>query len=82
MTGLGFYWDGDRAKDQFRLDLGLVISARRSSNGNEYIDQEGTIPGTNETVIVCSADQVLQTGCPGGWGTTSVVGSVGFNLQY
>jgi len=82
MTGLGFYWDGARAKDQFMLDLGFVVDVRRSSNGNEYIDQEATIPGTSEEVVVCSSQQILRTGCPGGWGTTTFIGSLGFALQY
>lgn len=82
MTGLGFYWDGGRAKDQFRLDIGVVLSGRRAQNGNEFIDQEATVPGTDATVIVCDETQVLQTGCPGGWGTTSFLGSAGFTMQY
>lgn len=82
MTGLGFYWDGKRAEDQFRLDLGLVLSGRRARNGNEYIDRPGVVPGANETVVVCSENQVLQTGCPGRWGTTSFLASLGFTLQY
>lgn len=81
-TGMGFYWDGERARDQFRLDLGFVFDARRSSNGNEYIDQEATLPGTSETEIVCSGDQAIRTGCPGGWGATSFLASLGFALQY
>jgi long-subunit fatty acid transport protein len=82
MTGLGFYWDGDRAKDQFQLDLGVVLSARRAQNGNEFIGQQATIPGTDDTVIVCDRAQTIQTGCPGRWGTTSILGSAGFTLQY
>ena len=54
MTGLGFYWDGKRAADQFRLDLGFVLSGRRAQNGNKYIDRPGVVPGTSETVVVCS----------------------------
>ncbi len=81
-TGMGFYWDGERARDQFRLDLGFVFDARRSSNGNEYIDHEATVPGTSETEIVCSGEQAVRTGCPGGWGATSFLASLGFTLQY
>ncbi|MGB5546806.1 MAG: outer membrane protein transport protein [Polyangiales bacterium] len=81
-TGMGFYWDGARAKDQFRFDLGFVFDARRSSNGNEYIDQEAKVPGSSETEIVCSGAQAVRTGCPGGWGTTSFLASLGFTLQY
>ena len=82
-TGLGFYWDGKRAKDQWMLDLGVLMSFRRSSIGTEYIGQEATVPGTDDvTQVLCSDDQVVRTGCPGRRGTNSFIPSLAFTVEY
>jgi long-subunit fatty acid transport protein len=84
-AGLGFYWN-DRndpsIKDKYQLDIAGLFGLAKTTNGNEWIGTEQTIPGTSDTQILCSADQVARTGCPG---TTRVISgwfSVGFTLQY
>lgn len=89
-AGLGFYWN-DRndpsIKDKYRLDLAGLFSITGKTFGNEYIGQEALIPGTDPTdpnnlVDLCSADQVVRTGCPGRYQVMSFWASVSFTLQY
>jgi len=83
-AGLGFYWDDKDTgeKDKFMLDLAGAFSFSVGSVGDEFIGTEGTIPGTDDTLTVCSADQVVRTGCPGDLGVYSYFLSLGFTLQY
>jgi hypothetical protein len=84
-AGLGFYWN-DRndpsIKDKYRLDLGSLFSFTGETFGNEYINTEATIPGTSDTVILCSDDQVVRTGCPGEYRVMTFWISASFTLQY
>ncbi|MBW2588295.1 MAG: hypothetical protein JRD92_15315 [Deltaproteobacteria bacterium] len=84
-AGLGFYWN-DRndpsIKDKYRLDLGGLFSFTGETFGNEYINTEATIPGTSDTVILCSDDQVVRTGCPGEYRVMTFWISASFTLQY
>ncbi|UCF47916.1 MAG: outer membrane protein transport protein [Myxococcales bacterium] len=84
-AGLGFYWN-DRnnpsIKDKYRLDLAGLFSITGKTFGNEYIGTEQTIPGTTDTVPVCTDEQVVRTGCPGRYQVMSFWASVSFTLQY
>ena len=84
--GLGFYWN-DRndptIKDKYRLDLAGSFSFTTGNIDNRYIDGPPlTIPGTNEQVQPCSAEQVVRTGCPGDYTVCTYWASVSFTLQY
>lgn len=85
MAGLGFYWD-DRndpdIKDKYQLDIGGLFAWSGQTVGSQYIGTQGTIPGTEETVAVCSSDQVVRTGCPGQYRVFSYWASVSFSIQY
>ena len=83
--GLGFYWN-DRndpsIKDKYRLDLAGLFSFTGETIGNDYIETEQQIPGTNDTVVVCTDQQVVRTGCPGNYRVLSYWASLSFTLQY
>lgn len=83
--GLGFYWN-DRnnpsIKDKYRLDLGGLFAWSGDTIGDEFIGTRQTIPGTTDTVEICSDEQVVRTGCPGKYRVLSYWGSVSFTLQY
>lgn len=83
--GLGFYWD-DRndpsVKDKYRLDLAGLFAFTKDNIGNEYIGTEQPIPGTGDTVRVCTDEQVVRTGCPGEYRVFSYWATVSFTLQY
>lgn len=85
MAGLGFYWD-DRndssIKDKYKLDIGGLFGFTNDTIGNEYIGTEQTIPGTSDTVRVCTDEQVVRTGCPGQYRVLTYWASVTFTLQY
>ncbi|MFZ1863459.1 MAG: hypothetical protein WAU39_04495 [Polyangiales bacterium] len=85
MAGLGFYWD-DRndptIKDKYQLDLGGLFGWSGQTIGDSYIGTQGTIPGTDQTVTVCSSDQVVRTGCPGKYRVMTYWASVSFSIQY
>jgi hypothetical protein len=85
MAGLGFYWD-DRndpsIKDKYQLDLGGLFAWSGQTIGYEYIGTQQTIPGTDQTVTVCSSDQVVRTGCPGQYRVLTYWASVSFSIQY
>jgi hypothetical protein len=82
--GLGFYWDDatGEQKDKYMLDVTGAFSASTGNIGDEYIGTEGTIPGTNDQVTLCSADQTVRTGCPGDLGVYTYWVTVGFTVQY
>jgi long-subunit fatty acid transport protein len=85
MAGLGFYWDdrnNPEVKDKYQLDIGTLFAYSGTKIGDEYIGQEATIPGTSDTQILCSEDQVVRTGCPGRIGVFTYWASVSFTLQY
>lgn len=83
--GLGFYWD-DRndpsIKDKYQLDLAGLFAWSGSTIGDGYIGTEQTIPGTQQTVELCSDQQVVRTGCPGQYRVFSYWASVSFTIQY
>jgi long-subunit fatty acid transport protein len=85
MLGLGFYWD-DRndpnIKDKYLLDIGTLIAYSGTKIGDEYIGTDATVPGTSDQQTLCSADQVVRTGCPGQVGVFTYWASVSFTLQY
>jgi len=85
MAGLGFYWD-DRndpsIKDKYKLDIGGLFGFTNDTIGDEYIGTEQTIPGTSDTVRVCTDEQVVRTGCPGQYRVFTYWASVTFTLQY
>ncbi len=84
-AGLGFYWD-DRndpsIKDKYRLDIGGLFSWSGETIGDQYIGTTQTIPGTDQSVEICSAQQVVRTGCPGNYRVLTYWASVSFTLQY
>ena len=84
-SGLGFYWN-DRnnpsIKDKYRLDLGGLFSWSGETIGNDYIGTSQTIPGTTQSVEICSDEQVVRTGCPGKYRVLTYWASVSFTLQY
>ena len=89
-AGLGFYWD-DRndpsIKDKYRLDLGGLFAFTKDTIGYEYIGQQALVPGGDpdnpvDNPRICSADQVVRTGCPGEYRVYSYWASVSFTLQY
>jgi long-subunit fatty acid transport protein len=86
-AGLGFYWD-DRndpsVKDKYMLDIGTVFTYSGGTIGDEYIDTDAHIPGggPDDVVTLCSADQVVRTGCPGKYSVLTYWASVSFTLQY
>ncbi|MGB5414807.1 MAG: hypothetical protein WBN01_09210, partial [Polyangiales bacterium] len=83
--GLGFYWD-DRndpsIKDKYRLDLAGVFAFTTGNISNEYIGTSQPVPGTSETVNVCTDEQVVRTGCPGDYKVLTYWASFSFTLQY
>ena len=83
-AGLGFYWDGRSGtqKDMYMLDLAGAFSWSVGEIGNEFIGETATIPGTEDTVVLCSNDQVVRTGCPGDLGVYTWFLSLGFTVQY
>ncbi len=85
MAGLGFYWD-DRndpsIKDKYRLDLGGLFAWSGDTIGDQYIGTTQTIPGTDQSVEICSEQQVVRTGCPGKYRVFSYWASISFTLQY
>jgi long-subunit fatty acid transport protein len=84
-AGLGFYWD-DRndssIKDKYRLDLATAFAGTFGNIGNEYIGEEVEVPGTTDTELICSDQQVVRTGCPGDYRVKTWWASVSFTLQY
>ena len=86
-TGLGFYWD-DRnnsdIKDKYMLDLAGSFAFSGGSISDEFVanNSPATVPGTNETVDLCSRDQVVRTGCPGDYRVLTYWFSLGFTIQY
>jgi long-subunit fatty acid transport protein len=85
MLGLGFYWDdrnNKNVKDKYLLDIGTLIAYSGTKIGDQYFGTEATVPGTNETEILCSRDQVVRTGCAGQIGVFTYWASVSFTLQY
>ena len=84
-AGLGFYWD-DRndpsIKDKYRFDIAGLIAFTRDTIGNDYIGTEQMIPGTTDTVRVCTDEQVVRTGCPGEYRVRSFWASASFTMQY
>ena len=93
MTGLGFYWNdrnNPEVKDKYMLDIGTLISYSGTKIGDQYIGTEQNVPGAGPDTttgeipseILCSADQVVRTGCPGKIGVWTWWASVSFTLQY
>lgn len=92
MTGFGFYWNdrnNSEVKDKYMLDIGTLISYSGTNIGDEYIGTQQQVPGAGPDVtgeipseILCSADQVVRTGCPGKIGVWTWWASVSFTLQY
>jgi long-subunit fatty acid transport protein len=86
-AGLGFYWN-DRndpsIKDKYMLDIGTLFAYSGSRIGDEYIGADAQIPGGSPTDIatLCSADQVVRTGCPGEYAVFTYWASLAFTLQY
>jgi hypothetical protein len=84
-AGLGFYWD-DRnnpdIKDKYRLDLAGLFAFTQQDVGDEYIGTSAIIPGTDQSVVLCSNEQVVRTGCPGEYRVYSYWATVSFTLQY
>jgi len=83
-TGLGFYWDDQTGeqKDKYMFDIAGAFSFSGGTIGNEYIDTQATVPGTTNQETLCSASQVLRTGCPGDVGVFTYFLTAGFTLQY
>lgn len=83
--GLGFYWH-DRnepsLKDKYRLDLAGMFTFTGTDIGDEYIGTEQPIPGSTDTAVVCTDQQVVRTGCPGSYRVFSFWASLSFTLQY
>lgn len=83
-AGLGFYWD-DRTgqqKDKYMLDVGTAFAWSAGSLSEKYIGTTSTIPGTTDTEVLCSDQQVIRTGCPGDLGVFTYWISLGFTVQY
>jgi hypothetical protein len=59
------------------LTLATITVASRAKHRSRVHGQEATIPGTNEALVGCTADQVVQAGCRGRYGTTSFLASLG-----
>lgn len=83
-AGLGFYWDDatGQQKDKYVLDIAGAFSNSGGTIGDEYIGNTGTVPGTTDTQVLCSEDQVIRTGCPGDLGVFSYFITLGFTVQY
>jgi long-subunit fatty acid transport protein len=85
-SGLGFYWDDatGEQKDKYMLDIAGAFSFSAGSIGDEYIGNQGTIPGTDpaQSVTLCSGEQTVRTGCPGDLGVFTYFVTVGFTVQY
>ncbi|MCZ6805628.1 MAG: outer membrane protein transport protein [Deltaproteobacteria bacterium] len=83
-AGLGFYWDdaSGEQKDKYMLDVTGAFSVSAGSIGDEYIGNQGTIPGTSDQVTLCSFQQAVRTGCPGDLGVFTYWATVGFTVQY
>jgi long-subunit fatty acid transport protein len=91
--GLGFYWD-DRnnpdIKDKYRLDLVGAFAFTVGTISDEYIGTEQQIPGElppgtppeDRTVLACSNEQVVRTGCPGDYRVMTYWAGFQFTLQY
>ncbi len=83
--GLGFYWkdrNDPSIKDKYRLDLATAFAFTKGNIGNEYIRTQAIIPGTTQTTLLCSDEQVVRTGCPGNYKVLTYWASVSFTLQY
>ena len=82
--GLGFYWDDatGEQKDKYMLDLASAFAFSAGTIGDEYIGNQGTIPGTNDQVTLCSGEQTVRTGCPGDLGVFTYFVTLGFTVQY
>ena len=85
-SGLGFYWDDatGEQKDKYMFDLAGAFAFSAGSIGDEYIGNQGTIPGTEpeQQKTLCSAEQTVRTGCPGDLGVFTYFITVGFTVQY
>jgi hypothetical protein len=66
------------------LDIGTVFAYSGGRIGDEYIGTDAQIPGGDpmDVVTLCSADQVVRTGCPGEYRVFSYWASLSFTLQY
>jgi hypothetical protein len=88
--GLGFYWDdrnNPEIKDKYMLDLVGAFAFTVGTIGDEYFLQEQQIPGqlppgTDPTVLACSNEQVVRTGCPGDYRVLTYWAGLQFTLQY
>ncbi len=52
------------------LTQATITVASRAKHRSRVHGQEATVPGANEALVGCTADEDLQTGCPGRCGTT------------
>jgi hypothetical protein len=88
--GFGFYWNdrnNPEIKDKYMLDLAGAFAFTTGTLDNRYEGESLVIPGTdptdpNNTVEICSADQVVRTGCPGDYKVLTYWASFSFTLQY
>ncbi len=86
-SGLGFYWN-DRnnptIEDKYMLDLtgSFAFGGDNISDDLAANSSPATVPGTNDTVDVCSRDQVVRTGCAGDYRVLTYWFSLGFSVQY
>lgn len=87
--GFGFYWNdrnNPEIKDKYMLDLAGAFAFTTGTLGDPPTEPQ-QIPGTdpsdpNNFVTVCSAEQVVRTGCPGDYKVFTYWASVSFTLQY
>jgi len=85
--GLGFYWNdrnNPEVKDKYMLDLAgsFAFGGGKISDELAENDSPALVPGTDESVDLCSRDQVVRTGCAGDYRVRTYWFSLGFSLQY
>jgi len=85
--GFGFYWNdrnNPEVKDKYMLDLAGSFAFGGGKISNELAENNSPalVPGTDESVDLCSRDQVVRTGCAGDYRVLTYWFSLGFTLQY
>lgn len=85
--GFGFYWNdrnNPEVKDKYMLDLAGSFAFGGGNISDELAQNNSpaVVPGTDDSVNLCSRDQTVRTGCAGDYRVLTYWFSIGFNIQY
>jgi len=87
-TGFGFNWkdrNNPAIKDKYQLDIAGAYAFTVGNISDEYIGTSVPVPGApagTPPTTLCSADQVIRTGCPGDYKVNTFWATFSFTLQY